>query len=92
MGNSLNEKLLNALLDSHERALQAKEETIREQREQLAFLTDGRSVDEIRAERERRHLSLQRRLELLEECSIKSKWFAGKRQREIIQELKQIQL
>ena len=92
-GNSLNEKLLNVLVDSHERALQAKEETIGELKKQLQFLTDGRSPDEIRAEREHLQQALQRRRELLEEWdSLKGKWFVSKRRREIVEELKQLQL
>ena len=90
--NEFNEKLLNALTDSYKDALKSKEETIGELRKQLQFLTDGRSPDEIRADRERRHQGLQRRRDLLEEWDIlESKWFVGKRRRAIIEELKQLQ-
>ena len=92
-GNGFNEKLLNALTDSYKDTIKAKEETIGELRKQLQFLTDGRSPDEIRAERERRHQSLKHRRELLDEWdSLKGKWFVGKRRREIIEKLKQLQL
>lgn len=92
-GNGFNEKLLNALTDSYKDALQSKEETIGELRKQLQFLTDGRSPAEIRAERERWHQSLKHRRELLDEWdSLKGKWFVRKRRREIVDELRQLQL
>ena len=81
------------VIETQSKTIAEQQQALQEKENTLLLMTDGRSVEEFQAERERRHQSVQRRRELLEEWdSLKSKWFTGKRRHAIIEELKLIQL
>ena len=80
------------VIETQSKTIAEQQKALQEKEKMLLLLTDGRSVEEFQDERERRHQSLKRRQELLEEYdALRGKWFAGKRRREIIEGLKQLQ-
>ena len=96
-GNATADKLLNALTESHKSALNAKEETIKAQKEtiqslhkELLSLPDGRTPKEIREEwnKQREHTEYRRKL-IKELVALQSNLIfrKTKRQREITKEL-----
>jgi len=96
-GNATADKLLNALTESHKSALNAKEETIKAQKEtiqslhkELLSLPDGRTPKEIREEwnKQREHTEHRRKL-IKELVALQSNLIfrKTKRQREITKEL-----
>ena len=99
-GNATADKLLNALTESHKSALNAKEETIKAQKEtiqslhkELLSLPDGRTPKEIREEWNKQREHAQLRVDLFGELdTLQRRWIFDKprRQKEIVQQLKDL--
>ena len=99
-GNATADKLLNALTESHKSALNAKEETIKAQKEtiqslhkELLSLPDGRTPKEIQEEWNKQRKHAQLRVDLFSELNaLQRRWIFDKtrRQKQIVQQLKDL--
>ena len=93
-GNSITDKLLNALTEAHKVVLKSKDETIAGLRQQLLSLTDGRSVEEIRTERERIKKYNEQRSQLINAMLENENkfWPSSKTRRTCMTELRKIEM
>lgn len=91
--DSMLKYLVEALEKQHHIVLQAKDETIAELKEKQLLLTDGRSVEEVRSEWQRKRENAGTRTALLSELrKLQSRWWLKKtkRQREIVKALQDL--